>query len=160
VKRKIKMTLEPRSIGAAIKELQEYKKALERKKNLLIEKLVERGVEIAKELAPEDFGDLKNSIQGRTADGKGIIFTDMPYAGFVEFGFGVEGAGSPHPHPEISVQYDVNSHGDEGWLYFDVKRGKVRWSKGQPSKPFMYNTALRLRDEAPKIAKEVFRGDK
>jgi len=151
---KITMTLDPSSITKAIREVKKYKKDFERKVEKLIKLLVDKGVEIARELVPVDFGDLRESIQGRVEDGKGLIYTDCPYAIYVEFGFGV--VGGRDPHPKISVQYDVNHHGEKGWFYFDKKRGVWRWSKGQPSKPFMFHTAQRLEEYVPEAVKEVF----
>jgi len=152
--KKIKMTLDPKSLQAAIKEVEQYKKDFEKKVNYALHLIVEKGVEIAKELVPVDFGDLRESIEGRVENNKGYVYTTMYYAPFVEFGFGVVGA--RNPHPEISINYDVNNHGDDGWIYFDNKRCEFRWSKGQPSKPFMWNTARQLEEIKNDIVKEVF----
>ena len=152
--RRIKFTLD--TVDAAIRELKEYKKEFERKAAALLQRLVEEGVRIAVEEAPSDFGDLKASISGSVEGGKGVIRVGEPYAVYVELGFGARGARSPHP--EISVQYDVNSHGEQGWVYYDKKRKEYRRSRGEPANPFLYRTARRLESRAAEIAKEVFEG--
>jgi hypothetical protein len=98
-----------------------------------------------------------NSIEGYYSPSlnAGIIRAGAYYAVYVEFGTGVVGKQSPHPNPE-GWQYDVNDHGDEGWVYYDDESGKFRWTKGFKSRPFMYNTARQLEKECAKIVKEVF----
>jgi len=145
------------NIDKALKELQSYKKEFLAKEQFLLKRCVEEGVNIAKELCPVDFGDLQKSIQGRVEDSTGYIYTESPYAVFVEFGFGIVGATNPHPEVPPGWTYDSNSHGKDGWVYFDVKRNEFRWSNGQPSKPFMWQTAQRLSQLIPKLAREVFK---
>jgi hypothetical protein len=60
------------------------------------------------------------------------------YAMYVEFGTGI--VGSEHPHP-MPWAYDINNHGEEGWKYIG-KDGKLHWTAGQESKPFMYESWL------------------
>ena len=44
----------------------------------------------------------------------------------------------------------------EGWWYYDEKQGRKRWTKGMPSRPFMYETARDLERKVVEIAREVF----
>jgi hypothetical protein len=125
-----------------------------------VKTLTEYGVEIAKlEVRKLDAiytGELQNSIEGFfPSSNVGIIRAGATYAVYVEFGTGVVGKGSPHPDPQ-GYQYDVNNHGDKGWVYFDEDSGKFRWTKGFKSRPFMYNTAKELERKCIEIAKEVF----
>lgn len=75
------------------------------------------------------------------------------YAMFVEFGTGVVGEDNPHPNPSMSNWiYDINEHGESGWWYqsrendpnptkYITKSGQwLAWTKGMPSRPFMYLT--------------------
>lgn len=83
--------------------------------------------------------------------GKGIRITvDSEYAMYIEFGTGIVGAENPHPHPWI---YDVNAHGEKGWFYPTTENDPnpykhffngvlYAWTKGQKSRPFMYQTWL------------------
>jgi len=159
--KRITMKLDPDSIGKAIKELQKYKVELSVKANKLVQKLIDVGVEFARQevisLGAFDSGELAGSIDGLMyTDGThGIIFTDCGHAAFVEFGTGITGAESPHP--SMPWQYDINNHGEAGWVYYNEKTGKFGWTKGMPSRPFMYNTAKHLQDELEQIAKEVWK---
>lgn len=156
----IRFGLSVGSIKAARKELQQYKQEVEKKIKLVISQLIAEGVEIARKeiisLGAVDSEWLYKSLDGLIyTDGKsGIIFTDCPYAAFVEFGTGV--VGKSNPHPEIPWKYDVNQHGEIGWVYYDEESGRFRWTKGMPSRPFMYNTSRELLERAEKIAKAVF----
>ena len=157
----IRFTLDQKDINRAIKELQQFKKEFLEKCNLLVEALTDYGVEVAKvQVAQLDAvytGELMNSIEGYYSPtyNVGIIKAGAIYAAYVEFGTGVVGESSPHPNPQ-DWQYDINSHGDEGWVYYDDYSGKFRWTKGFKSRPFMYNTARQLEKDCKKIAQEVF----
>lgn len=154
------------SIDNAIRELQAYQSAITHKCKLLAERLANIGVEIAR-VNVADFdaiysGELLSSIKseynGNIPDGDSwMVVTDCPWAFYVEFGTGIVGASKPHPNPGIaSWKYDINQHGDLGWYYF--KDGEWHWTKGMPSRPFMYQTAMDLRSRVEAVAREVFAG--
>ena len=157
----IRFSLDEKDIGRAIKELKQFKTEFLEKCNRLIEALTDRGVEVAKlevqQLDAVYTGELMNSIEGYYSPtyNVGIIKAGAYYAAYVEFGTGVVGSQSPHPNPQ-GWQYDVNGHGDEGWVYYDDYSGQFRWTRGFKSRPFMYNTARQLEKECKKIAVEVF----
>lgn len=157
----IRFSLNEKDIDRAIKELQQFKKEFLEKCDRLVEALTDKGVEIARlqvqQLDAVYTGELWNSIEGYYSPSlnAGIIKAGAYYAVYVEFGTGVVGKQSPHPKPD-GWQYDVNQHGDEGWVYYDDESGKFRWTKGFKSRPFMYNTARQLEKECAKIAREVF----
>ena len=155
---KIKVSLG--NMDEAIRQIEEYEKKVQQNIKDFLKKLLEDGVEIAKatvfELDAVESVDLYKSldhaiyIEGE----KGIIFTDSKYACFVEFGTGVKGA--TDPHPTMPWGYDSNGHGEDGWYYYDEKQGRVRYTQGMPSRPFMYSTAKELERRAVEIAREVF----
>ena len=157
----IKFSLDSKEIERAIKEVNQFKKEFLEKCNLLIEALTDYGVDVAKlkvkELDAVYTGELMNSIEGYYSPtyNVGIIKAGAYYAAYVEFGTGVVGKGAAHPNPQ-GWQYDVNNHGDEGWVYYDDYSGKFRWTKGFKSRPFMYNTARELEKNCKRIAEEVF----
>src|SRR5690554_4333025 len=161
---KIAMGLNTTDINRAIRELEKYKKELKFKTNLLIETLTLQGVEIAKtqvrQLNAFYTGELEASIEGYFSPtwGVGIIKAGAWYATYVEFGTGIVGKQSPHPDPQ-GWQYDVNSHGEKGWWYFNDRDQKWHWTKGFQSRPFMYNTVKELERECRKIALGVFGHD-
>ena len=148
-------------IDYAIRRLERYKTQFLDKCDRLVKELTAQGAEIAsvqiKQLDAIDTGKLLNSIDGYfdSKSGVGIIKADTLYAIYVEFGTGVVGSQSPHPNPN-GYRYDINAHGDKGWVYYDDGSGEFRWTKGFKSRPFMYNTARQLEKECAKIAVEVF----
>ncbi len=150
-----------KSIDTAINELQKQKKLIQEKSQRLVASLVDMGVEIARAnyLSYPKKSEYASGLGAKTIQGimyangnKGVIFTNDMVAIMVEFGTGVVGANSPHPNPK-NYTYDVNSHGDKGWYYYN---DKLHWTKGMPSRPYMYNTAQELRTIAKDIAKVVF----
>ena len=159
--RKITLDLSTRDINRAIRDLKRYKRELNKKVSLLIKTLTDYGVDVAKaqirELGAWYTGELESSITGYFSPtvGAGVIKAGSPYAVFVEFGTGIVGQTSPHPDPK-DWQYDINKHGEDGWIYFNERDGRWHWTKGVESRPFMYNTAKELEMECMRIAKEVF----
>lgn len=157
----IRFSLDTKDINRAIKELKLFKTQFIEKCNRLVETLTDTGVEVARvEVQRLDAwytGELMNSIDSYYSPtyNVGIIKAGAYYAAYVEFGTGVVGSQSPHPDPQ-DWQYDVNNHGDKGWVYYDDYSGKFRWTKGFKSRPFMYNTARELEKQCEKIAREVF----
>ena len=156
--------LSTKEINKAIKKLEQYKKTLNNRVQSLIAALTERGEEIAKvnvvQLGAFDSGILESSIQGYYSPllGVGIIKTDCYYAIFCEFGTGIRGSESSHPKSgELGYAYDVNGHGEDGWYFNNSETGKSGWTTGMPSRPFMYDTAMELRKECEKLAKQKFR---
>jgi hypothetical protein len=162
--KKIRFSLSEKDINRAIREVEQYKAELNVKISRLIEALTDYGVEIAKvqvrSLGAWYTGELESSIEGYFSPsvGVGIIKAGAPYAVYVEFGTGVVGASAPHPAP-TEWAYDVNGHGDAGWWYYNPNDGRVHWTKGMESRPFMYNTVRELEQICVSVAKEVFGRD-
>lgn len=159
--KKIKYTLSAESIDNAIREIEKYKAELNVKISELIQALTDYGVNVAKAqvIAMNAFytGDLEANIVGyfSPSTGVGIIRAGTPYAVYVEYGTGVIGRDSHHPNPD-GWEYDINAHGEDGWWYFNDRDGKVHWTKGMASRPFMYNTARELERSCAAIAKGIF----
>ena len=151
--KKITFTLDSRSIGQAIREVEKFRDDLQRAVSELTNALVTEGTEFAKlevlRLGAFDTGELADSIQGYydSETHVGVIWTDVYYACFIEYGTGVVGASNAHPNP-TEWAYDVNNHGESGWVYHSDRDNKFHWTKGQPSSPFMYNTFMQLRRRA------------
>lgn len=157
----IRFKLDEAEIDRAIREVKVFKTLFLWKCEKLVKALTDEGVEIAKlqvkQLDAVYTGELMNSIDGfySPTSQVGIIKAGAIYAVYVEFGTGVVGSQSSHPHPN-GYQYDINNHGDKGWVYYDKNLDKFKWTKGFKSRPFMYNTARELEKECARIAKEVF----
>lgn len=118
-----------------------------------VEHAIDRGIEkgqliISTELAKKMISYLNEFGLGGSGiaetiqvipEGTGFTITvGSEYGIYVEYGTGIIGANKPHPHPWA---YDVNNHGYAGWNYIGSD-GKLHWTAGQPSKPFMYLTWL------------------
>lgn len=143
------MTLGAASIDKAIKELNAYKKELQAKAERLVHPLTEQGVSLAQMNADfmsiYDTGALVNGIVSRY-DGKvGFVSSTAGHSAFAEFGTGI--AGQRSPHPDVALL---------GWRYTGAD-GKSHWTKGMPSRPYMYETAKMLEKFVVPLAKEAFR---
>lgn len=150
-------------------DIRKYRNSLQEKCEEFAYKLAEEGVAVAQmKIVTKDAiytGELLESLNIMPGDiiydgASFSVYTNCPYAAYVEFGTGVVGEDSPHPNTSIAGwKYDINDHGEAGWVYF--KDGRRYWTKGMPSRPFMYETAQYLRDMSviSHIAKEVFGSD-
>lgn len=158
---KIKISLNEDSINAALKELKSYHKKVKQAAAKLVKMLTEQGVEIAQlnvsDMKALDSGELYNSIFAKYERNAGFVVADAAHAAFVEFGTGI--VGKDNPHPQIAIagwHYDVNSHGELGWWYIG-RDGQYHWTKGMPSRPYMYQTAQLLRQMVVPAAKELLK---
>lgn len=158
--------LSVKSIGNAIKELEQYKIKVTYYTQLLAERLAQEGVYIGRVKVAENnaiytgelVASIKNEYGGSVPNGAlYYVYTDCEWAAFVEFGVGMIGANNPHPDTKLTNwKYDVNGHGADGWYY--QKDGEWYWTKGFESSPFMYETGIELEQKIVKIAREVFKG--
>ena len=104
-----------------------------------------------------DSGELYNSIHAEQKSGVGYVIADAAHAAFVCFGTGIVGKNNQHPNIAIAGwKYDVNDHGELGWWYIG-RDGRAHWTKGMPSRPYMYNTAQQLRQIVIPAAKEALK---
>lgn len=93
------------------------------------------------------------------------------YAVFVEFGTGVIGENSQHPKAsEHGWVYDSHGHGEAGWWYpTDAgdpnpttklsKNGWIAFTRGQVSRPFMYDLWLWATQSATNIVNKNIRAE-
>ena len=158
--------LDPGSIDEAIAKIEEYEEFVEQRAKELVRLLMELGVDKAVDLVPLDTGVAMTSIIGYmdVATGHGIIKAGG-YCKYIEFGTGVKGLNSPHPSEKYLaiMQWAYNSgatifttkDGREGW-YYPADDGTWKFTQGMPSRPFMYETAQYLKQEAARLAKEAF----
>lgn len=162
--KKISFGLSVNEIRKAQKELEIYKKEFISKVKEFTERLAEEGVKVAQlnisEMSAVFTGELFDSIDKEPGDtikygDSWIIYTNCPWAQYVEFGTGVVGSKNPHPDTSIARwSYDVNNHGESGWVYY--RNGQFYRTRGMPSRPFMYETAQEIGFLVSRIAKEVF----
>jgi hypothetical protein len=167
----ITVSLDPESIAAAIKELRKYKKDVERKTQLLVQRLMDLGAEVARvkivSMGAYYSGELLSGVDGYFSPllNTGFVRVTSDHVAFVEFGTGVKGQNSPHKNGEYLAkaawQYATGpkifttKNGRVGWIY-PTDDGGYRFTEGMQSRPFMYETALEIEREFPRLAKEVF----
>lgn len=150
----IRFSLDTASVIRAIREVEKYRDDLKNAIQQLVRTLTEDGREAAVMnvvgLGAFDTGELADtSFHTRgyySSDYNiGIIYTDSYYAVFVEYGTGIVGLNGPqHPFLPAGWVHDHNNHGDKGWVYVSNRDGLFHWTKGQPSRPFMYQTYMEL----------------
>lgn len=108
--------------------------------------LVERS---AKQKAPKDTGELRNSITSRidTAGGEisGVVYTPVEYAPYVEFGTGLFAEGG-------------NGRKDVPWAYKDEK-GEWHSTSGMHPQPFLRPALDDNRTQIIKILREGMGND-
>lgn len=169
--KRITVKLSANGVREAIRELTEYRAALEARAQELVRQLSEQGAAIALVEASSIHmtGQLQSGIHSECSGNVGFVKCSCGYAAFVEFGTGVKGSRNPHPDTAIlGWSYDVNGHGELGWWYpsgdgdtnptrRQMKDGTfIAWTKGMPSRPFMFNTAQQLRALIIPTARSVF----
>ena len=147
----------------AIKQLQKYAKKVKSATDESLKKVTIGGAEIAQRTAmfmnAYDSGELVDGIQPEIRSGKGIIHSTAGHSAYVEMGTGVVGSNNPNPNGTMpGWKYDVNQHGEAGWHYVG-RDGHLHWTKGMPSRPFMYDTAQILKAAIPETVKEELKRD-
>ena len=103
--------------------------------------LVERS---AKQLAPKDTGALRRSITSKIEGDKGIVYTPLEYAPYIEYGTGL--------FAEQGGRKDVP------WWYEDDK-GEWHKTSGQKPQPFMRPALNENREQILRMFKEGLGND-
>ena len=167
----IEVSLDPKVITKAIKELNKYKRQVERKTQSLVKRLTDLGADVARvkivEMGAYYSGELLSGVSGYFSPllNAGFVQVTSDHVAFVEFGTGVVGQSNPHLNGEYlskaAWQYATGpkifttKDGRVGWLY-PTDDGGFRFTEGMASRPFMYETALQLQREFPDLVKKVF----
>lgn len=160
---KIHVKLDATEIDKAVQQVEQYAEKIEKLGENVTKRLTQDGVKTAREMAmymnAYDSGELVNGIVEEYREGKGYIHSTAPHTAYVEMGTGVVGQGSPNPNGSYpGWAYDVNSHGEAGWNYIG-KDGKLHWTKGMPSRPFLYDTAQILKESVEHVVTEELKKD-
>ena len=142
------------SIKESKNQLLKFRNRIKEQTDLSVKKLTQMGYEYMMSIVKVESGELASSISWdfSAKENKGVIKVGAEYAIFVEFGTGIVGATFPHPKSD-TWQYDVNSHGESGWWYYDEKQKRTRWTRGQPASAFVYKTMEFIKKESPNILK-------
>ena len=163
--RVIKLSLFNSSVNdKAVRELQDYAKWLETKKEELLQELIARGWEIAGlhfdtafYKGPKD--DLYIDVEER-GDGKYAIVAHGETAILIEFGAGITYYGSGHPQADEfgfgPGTYPGQTHALTGKGWYLPKSAGGGHTYGNPPAKGMYNASKALREELVEIARRVF----
>jgi hypothetical protein len=162
---------EDNSIKSAIGKLKRYRKKVETNAKLLVQRLTDEGAEIVRvkivNLGAYYSGELLSGVDGYYSPSLNVGFVRVTsdHVAFVEFGTGVVGQNNPHKNGEYlskaswsyasGTKIFTTQDGRVGWIY-PTDDGGFRFTEGMASRPFMYETALELQRNFPRIAKEVF----
>ena len=160
------------SVKAAIKDLKKYRKNLEKNTQLLVQKLTDLGAKVVRvkivSMGAYYSGELLSGAMGYYSPtlNAGFVKVASDHVAFVEFGTGIVGKNNSHQNGEYLAKASwsyasgtkifTTKNGKVGWIY-PTDDGGFRFTEGMKSRPFMYETALELQREFPKIAKAVFR---
>lgn len=153
------------------------KESLKKAKSLLKEfktdylKSVDNGIKVATEMAynkvlqycyasgiENHTGNIYWEYDEKTKTGR-VYSGDMVII-FNELGTGIVGSNNPHPDPSMfgDWKYDVNGHGEAGWVYpkGDGTYGRTR---GLPSRKMFYNAFLDIQEELEDIIDVQLQGN-
>jgi len=75
---------------------------------------------------------------------------------YKEFGTGIVGSANPHLSEilsQVGWKYDVNEHGEKGWVY-PKGDGTFGWTKGIPAQKKFYQACKRVEESLNDIAVE------
>ena len=169
-KKVIRISLSEKDIDRAIKELEQYKREIIRKTELLrtkIANLAQSGFNgaVVDDLTNESGGartaEVQVSIDER--ENVSIVIAAGEDAVWVEFGAGVyhNGSAGSSPHPKGSeLGFTIGGYGKgmgkrQTWGFYE--NGELRLTHGTPAIMPMYNAVKTVCDEIADIAREVFR---
>lgn len=169
----VRLTLDPHSIDAAIRELKAYADRLPKIADAIANGLAQMGYTVAVGIMANHIfdGNTINSLTvERQGEGKYILYAESEALLFLEFGTGVRGYG----HPKAGDfgmgpgTYPGQTHAldPKGWWYptgderLIVKRNKDGQGFGHsfgipPAMPF-YLSGQRIKQDILKVAKEAF----
>ena len=143
----------------SLDSIEEYKQFLEKYSSKLpqiAENIVDRVSEEGLEYNYNSTEKIPIENTGEKVTG-GIRTTDEGET-YAEFGTGQVGSQNPHVAEYLEKagwKYDVNEHGEKGWLYY--KDGQLHWTKGMPAQKKFYNASVRMEEKFPIIAIEEFK---
>jgi len=137
----IQVNIDINNIDVGIREWKEVHAKFQRGYELGIEELairVEGKIQEYLDMYGLGGSELSSTVHISEVEGGLRVEVGTDYAMYVEYGTGIVGEQSPHPHPWA---YDINNHGEQGWQYIG-KDGRLHWTMGSEAKPFMYNSWL------------------
>lgn len=177
----ITVDLSTSGVQKAIRELEKYRKDIEKKTKLLQKKVADRLQELIKQgfagkpaTTLVDGTEIANNVSVYTKENGNIVtvIADGTDAVWIEFGAGVHFNGTPGGSPNpygVALQYTIGSYGkghgkQDFWVYYDPS-GETD-EKGDKKKIYVYGTRAEMPmaraietiiNEFPQMAREVFK---
>ena len=158
----IRVSLSEDSFKQAIREVEAYRRSLERKGKLLAKRLAEVGLHVAKirfmNAQYDGFNDVSVSVE-ETTSGYAVVAKGEAVA-FIEFGTGVYNPEHPMG-AELGMIHGSYGQGKgkrKAWGYYD-DAGQLHITRGNSPAMAMYAADRDMLQQVSRIAKEVFAGD-
>lgn len=163
----MKIKIDPfdkKSIAAAIKQVEQYKKDFQRKEAEFARRLAEIGVAVASAgFATADYDGVNDVVVSlvQTANGAAVVASGET-VGFIEFGTGVK-------FPEwdnTGVEYTPPAHGTygkgrgknpHGWYFKQSDGAAARHTYGNPPAEAMLTARDRMIERVAQVAREVWK---
>ena len=170
----IKVPLSVAGINNAIRELDRYQAWLKAKTSLLLDRLSQRGFEIASanfaKAVYDGTNDVSVSVEQRGGNARAVVAIGSSVL-FIEFGTGVTYPDNHLEAAELGMrrgEYGAGHGKQQSWGYYGDpgSNGEVRMKEngkavvithGNPANMSMYETVKELKRILPDLAKEVFR---
>lgn len=161
--KKITIQLSEESTKAAIKEVSRYKKWVDEKTKLLIEKLAIIGAQEASVRFASAMYDGNNdvTVEVSPTDRGWVITASGEAVAFIEFGSGVyHNPGEPYPLPRPQGIVGIGEYGKgmgkrQAWGYYD--NGELVITRGNPAAMPMWYATEEMRREVLRVARDVFK---
>lgn len=147
------------SMRLSVTSLNEYIKQLEMKKEQILKATANIATRVAEEAGKDTYKSVEiipAEVQGTRAIAYARSTDEIDT--YREFGTGIVGSQNPHVDEALAKsgwKYDVNEHGEKGWIY-PKKDGTFGWTKGQIAQKKFYFASKRAREKFLEIAKEEF----
>jgi hypothetical protein len=156
--------LDPKSVSAALKQVQQYKKDFLVKEQEFVRRLAEIGVRVAQAgFTMADYDGVNDVVVSMVQTGNGYsVVASGTTVGFIEFGTGVK-------HPEwdnTDMNYTPPKHGTygkglganpHGWWFKQNDGGRARHTYGNPPAEAMRTARDEMVERVTQIAREVWK---
>lgn len=169
---KITIGLFGNGVGKALKDVQEYKRWIQKKTDELAKRLSEDGYSFAFQILADHIysGETVGSLRvEQVGPAHYIVRAESKALLFLEYGAGLVGYGHPEPGNYGPGTYPGKGHWDDpnGWWFetddpnlairTSKKTGKM-WGHSYGTKAYapMYNSVKSLKEEIQQVAQEVF----
>ena len=137
------------SINSAIESLNQLRNDLKKSVNVSVKQATETFKDkVVENCYANNIHDHASNVQSSfdESTNTGKVFTSDPVLAYQERGTGIVGSNNPHPDPQLSWQFDINEHGEAGWLY-PKGDGTYGRTSGLTSKHMFYDAANDMKTE-------------